>query len=198
MKKKILFKIIKLCPFNFIRVFIYRFFFNYKIGKNIFIGNSILNCNAAEIADNVIIKHNVNIRCKKLKIGKSTSILSNNSISGSADFSIGNNSRIINHHHIDVYNNVSIGNNTWIAGKGSQIWTHGSLYTKLDKDLSVKIGDDIYIGTNVNIAPGTIISNLNLIGMGSVVSGKFLEEQTIIAGNPAKVIKTAIDWRDNW
>ncbi|GHC44287.1 acyltransferase [Ulvibacter litoralis] len=197
--KKILFKIIKLCPFNSVRLFIYRNFFKYTIGTNVFIGKSILNSKKVTIGNNVVIKNNCIITAGNVTIGNNTSIHSGNVIMGKASFSIGNNSRIINDHFIDVWNSVEIGNNTWLAGKASQLWTHGSIYTKTGKkDLSIKIGDNIYMASNCSIAPGVTIESLNLIGLGSVVTQSISSSKNIIAGNPAKIIKENIDWRENW
>ncbi len=197
--KKILFKVITICPSNGFRVYIYRAFFKYSIGKDVFIGKSIINAKSVWIGDQVIIKDNTTIACRNLKIGSKTDIHGGNVISGQSDFSIGENSRIVNNHFIDLWNTVEIGNNTWLAGRQSQLWTHGSIHTKIgDKDLSIKIGNNIYIGSGTLIAPGVTIADLNLIGLGSVVSGSFTASNTIIAGNPAQVIKEGIDWRENW
>jgi acetyltransferase-like isoleucine patch superfamily enzyme len=139
------------------------------------------------------------IHCNELVIGFNTSIHSGNTIQGCANFSIGNNSRIINNHYFDLWNNIELGDNTWVAGKNSQFWTHGSIHTKNDKkDLSIKIYNDVYIGSASLFSPGVTIESVNLIGLGSVVSGIFLESNTLIAGNQAKVIKQNIDWRENW
>ena len=52
----------------------------------------------------------------------------------------------------------------------------------------VIIGDNVFIGMNSIILKGTVIGNNCVIGAGSVVHGKF-EDNCVIAGNPAKVIK---------
>ena len=86
-----------------------------------------------------------------------------------------------------------------LQGKNSQFWTHGSIHTKDNsKDLSIKIKDDVYIGSASLFAPGVKIESVNLIGLGSVVSGIFNETNTVIAGNLAKVVKQNIDWRKKW
>jgi len=56
------------------------------------------------------------------------------------------------------------------------------------------IGDHVWVGYNVKMTKGTEIANDTIIGTSTVVSGKFLEPNTIIAGNPAKVIKRNIKW----
>lgn len=177
----------------------YRTFFKYKIGSNTKIGKCIINVQNANIGNNVTIRSKSSITCKNLTIGSKTAIHSGNVIMGKSDFSIGENSRLINDHYIDVWNNVTIGSNTWLAGKRCQLWTHGSIHTKTRaKDLSITIGDNVYIGSGSFIAPGVTIANVNLIGLGSVVTASFNSENNIIAGNPAKVIKSEIDWRKNW
>lgn len=199
MLKKILHKILKRVPINSFKIFVYRKIFKYKIGKNVIIGKSIIISNDVLIEDNVLIRDNTTIICDKLSIGRGTSIHSNNTITGNSSFKIGVNSRIINNHFFDLYNDIAIGNNTWIAGKDSQFWTHGSIHTKNGtKDLSITIGDDTYISSRVSLAPGVKIGNNNLIGLGSVVVNSFLESNAIIAGNRATVIKQNIDWRKNW
>lgn len=197
--KSILLRVIKYIPVNSFRIFLLKKIFNYSIGSNVEIGKTIINCNKVTIGDNVNIANNNVIVCNELAIGNNTSIHSGNIIRGSANFSIGNNSRIINNHHFDLWNNIQIGDNTWIAGKNSQFWTHGSIHTKTKtKNLSIVIKNNVYIGSVCSFAPGVLIESGNLIGLGSVVTSSFLESETIIAGNPALVVKHNIDWRINW
>lgn len=56
------------------------------------------------------------------------------------------------------------------------------------KTRPVDIGENVFIGVNVIILKGSKIGNNCVIGAGAVVSGTF-EDNTVIAGNPAKVIK---------
>ena len=56
------------------------------------------------------------------------------------------------------------------------------------------IGNHCWIGEGVRINKNARIPSDTVIGNGSVVSGKFIEEFTAIAGNPAKVVKTGIGW----
>ena len=93
-----------------------------------------------------------------------------------------------------MHNNVVIGNNTWVAGKGSQFWTHVSIHTKTGhKDLSIAIGDIVYIGSKACFASEVKIESLNLISLGSVVSQSILVKKNIIAGNLSKIVKENID-----
>lgn len=54
--------------------------------------------------------------------------------------------------------------------------------------LPVHIGENCFIGCNVLILKGSKIGNNCVVGAGAVVSGSF-EDNCVIAGNPAKIIK---------
>ncbi len=56
------------------------------------------------------------------------------------------------------------------------------------------IGNKVWIGSNVCVYKGTFIPNGCVIASNSVVKGGFEEENVLIAGNPAKVIKRNISW----
>jgi len=53
----------------------------------------------------------------------------------------------------------------------------------------ISIGNDVYVGLNTTILPGTIIGNRCIVGACSLVKGEF-PDNSVIAGVPAKVIKT--------
>lgn len=52
----------------------------------------------------------------------------------------------------------------------------------------VMIGKNCFIGCNAIILKGTVLGDGCVVGAGAVVSGKF-EDNCVIAGNPAKVIR---------
>ena len=63
---------------------------------------------------------------------------------------------------------------------------------QLDFDTSPRktvIGNDVWIGMNAMIKPGIKINNGAVVGMGAVVT-KDVPAYTIVAGNPARIIKT--------
>ena len=82
-----------------------------------------------------------------------------------------------------------------LFGPGVQIYTatHPIDYLKRRDDLEyakpISIGDDCWIGGNVVICPGVVIGERAIIGAGSVVT-KNVAADTVVAGNPAKVIKS--------
>ena len=56
------------------------------------------------------------------------------------------------------------------------------------------IGDHVWIGHRVLVNKGVVISNNSGVGTGSVVTKKFNDENIIIAGCPAKIVKNDINW----
>ncbi|WGK63804.1 acyltransferase [Croceiramulus getboli] len=162
-------------------------------------GRSIIKCLSVEIGDNVTLLNDNVITCSHLKIGANTSILEHNRISGPGSFTIGENSRIIYGHYFDTSSDITIGNNTWIAGRNSQFWTHGSTKTKTKAaELGIELGDHVYVGSATLIGPGVKIGNLNLIGLGSVLCKSFADSHNFILGNPAVIVKQDEDWREGW
>lgn len=53
----------------------------------------------------------------------------------------------------------------------------------------IKIGRNVWIGSNSTVLPGVTIGDNSIIGAGSVVT-KDIPKNTVAAGNPARVIKT--------
>jgi len=98
---------------------------------------------------------------------------------------------ITSNHNFDLAGSFYLGARSWIAGIGSQFWTHGA--GVLDRD--IRIGDDCYLGSAVRFAPGSSIGDHVIVAMGSVVAKKFDETFTLIGGVPATVLKTGYDWR---
>lgn len=63
---------------------------------------------------------------------------------------------------------------------------------------NVNIGNHAWITAHCNILKGVNIPNRSVVGTGSVVTRKFFEDGVVIAGNPAKVVRSNITWsREN-
>jgi acetyltransferase-like isoleucine patch superfamily enzyme len=60
---------------------------------------------------------------------------------------------------------------------------------------AISIGDHVWIGSRVLINKGSEIADNSVIAAGSIVAGKFSEPNALLAGVPAAVKKSNINWR---
>ncbi len=104
---------------------------------------------------------------------------------------IGADTRITNHHFFDVAGRFVLGQGSWIAGRGSQFWTHGVNVA----DRNISIGRRCYIGSAVRFAPGGAVRDNVLVGLGSVVTRRIDGCDVLVAGFPAQVIKEGRGWQ---
>lgn len=81
-----------------------------------------------------------------------------------------------------------IGPNTLITTVGHPLTPKGRRNKKA-KGSPINIGDDVWIGGNCTILPGVTIGNNVIIAAGAVVT-KDVPDNSLVAGIPAKVIKT--------
>ena len=100
--------------------------------------------------------------------------------------------------------NICIGDNTLIGGNAKiidndfhpiEVEARNELLcdenggnSNLVPSREIKIGKNCFIGCNSIILKGTVLGDGCVVGAGAVVCGKF-EDNCVIAGNPAKVIK---------
>ena len=64
----------------------------------------------------------------------------------------------------------------------------------LNKASSIVIGDHVWVGLNAVILKDTKISDGSVVGINSVVTKAFVEENVIIGGVPASILKRGIQW----
>jgi maltose O-acetyltransferase len=95
-----------------------------------------------------------------------------------------------------LFGKVIIGNDV-MMGPNVFIYTRNHSFDRKDipmreqgyeTEKPVTIGDDVWIGSRVTILPGVNIGNGAIIGASSVVT-KNVEPYSVVAGNPAKLIK---------
>ncbi len=92
---------------------------------------------------------------------------------------------------------IEIGKNVQIT-KGVTVLTHGFDWSVLKAKYGdiigsagkVKIGDNCFIGMNTLILKNTTIGDNVIVGAGSVLTGREYPSNTVVAGNPARVICT--------
>lgn len=79
----------------------------------------------------------------------------------------------------------------WASDTHSVIDLDGKLINYVK---GISIGEHTWVGKGVKIGKSAAIAGHSIVGWHSVVTGKFAEPNVVIAGNPAKVVKTGVDW----
>lgn len=114
-----------------------------------------------------------------------------------AEINIGNNvgisgSTIYARKSITIGDNTLIGGNTKILDNDFHPIEAEARNLNIQEKIEAKpivIGKNCFIGCNTLILKGTVLGDGCVVGAGSVVSGRF-NDNCVIAGNPAVVIKT--------
>jgi acetyltransferase-like isoleucine patch superfamily enzyme len=93
--------------------------------------------------------------------------------------------------YINGMNGIVFGDNVYIAS-GVKIISANHNFKNYEKHLEsepIVIGNNVWIGANVVLLPSVNIADECIIGAGSIVTKSFNQKGSVIAGNPAKVIK---------
>lgn len=87
---------------------------------------------------------------------------------------------------------IYIGKGSWIAPNVGIITTNHDIHdlNQHQEGKDVILGEACWIGMNSVILPGVVLGPKTIVGAGSVVTKSFEQGHCVIAGNPAKVIKT--------
>ena len=201
---------ISIMPFSKLRILLYRIIHRYKIAWNAKIGfATIIAVDKVSIGRAVIGGFNRFCGPFELNISDNASVGQKNRFScgqwavqgryrdyGYArSLKIGNKAVITEGHFFDVIGGFELGDNSWIAGRDSQFWTHGTkINSTKAEDRMIIIGNKCYIGSAVRFMPGTKIGNNTIVAMGSVVTKKFSQDYLMVGGVPAKIIRENYDW----
>jgi acetyltransferase-like isoleucine patch superfamily enzyme len=93
--------------------------------------------------------------------------------------------------YIQGIGKLEIGDYTIIAPNVGIITANHDLYDyTVHQSSFVKIGKYCWIGMNAVILPGVTLGDHTVVAAGSVVTKSFVEGYCVIAGNPAKLMKT--------
>lgn len=115
---------------------------------------------------------------------------------------IGDNARIGDYVHINADKMVSIGDNVLIASKVFISDTSHGAYkgefqsspesnpsTREEQHAPVSIGNNVWVGENAIILPGTTIGNGCIIGANTLLNGGNYPDNCIVVGTPGRIIK---------
>lgn len=168
---------------------------NLKVGKNVRIDwNSDINLhkNSCVIGNNVIIQSLSRGYHAGMPFSSAILIDVKNSF-----VEIGDNTSI-HGCYIHAQKGISIGAKCAIAAGVHIIDCNGHRLDSLDRNKerdkpeNIVIGNNVWIGLNSIILKGSIIGDNCVVSAGSVVKGVF-PENSLISGNPAKIIDTIIN-----
>jgi acetyltransferase-like isoleucine patch superfamily enzyme len=63
------------------------------------------------------------------------------------------------------------------------------------EDPRIRIGSHVWIGSRVSVLKGAVIPSGCVVASNSVVNKVFTEENCLLAGNPAKVVRREVSWK---
>lgn len=64
-----------------------------------------------------------------------------------------------------------------------------------DRNLPVVVGDGVWLGSHVSLLKGVEIASGCIVAAHSVVTRSVTEQNCLIAGNPARIVKRDIEWK---
>jgi acetyltransferase-like isoleucine patch superfamily enzyme len=201
--KLVLAALISIVPINMLRVLGYRLL-GYKVNGRIGFG-TVIAVSEARIEKCKIGVFNLFVGPMKVEISEGASIGNRNTFSCgfwtiqeqyqdkkyARSLQIGANTLITSGHYFDVAGLFDLGDGSWIAGIGSQFWTHGAGVT----DRDIQVGRDCYLGSAVRFSPGSSVGDNVIVAMGSVITKKFDISKAMLGGVPATVLKKDYDWK---
>ncbi len=194
---------------------IYRHLCGYNIGSGVRLGFSPLVVESCRIDDGAQIGHfnlfwktdelvieeharighlNLFRGGNRIVIGRYAEIFRTNVINSIPDpdvetqlrpeFQLGAGSVITTGHWIDFTDAVTIGVRSILGGRHSSLWTHNRQWTR-----PISIGNFVYLGSEVRLAPGADVPPYCVVGLGSVVIDAIRGSGLLLAGNPARPTK---------
>lgn len=133
------------------------------------------------------------IKLHRVSVGKNAKIETGCRLIGAPKINIGNNFYANGHCHllgeIDIGNDVLLGPKVIIWSRDHKFSKSQLIRTQGHLNEKVYIGDDVWIGAGAIILKGVRISDGAVVAAGSVVT-KNVEPYSVVAGNPARYIKT--------
>lgn len=130
----------------------------------------------------------------KTNIGHGSKI----SVGKDGTLSFGENFNITAESSIVCFKQISFGNDCLLSWQVLVIDTDFHKVYESDQvinsDSAIEIRDNVWIGMKSTILKGVLISNGSVVAAGSLVNKKFAERNVILAGVPAKIMRSNIQW----
>ncbi len=129
----------------------------------------------------------------KTKIGVGARIMVSGTLRVGTHFDITGDTTII------CAKEIEIGNHTMIAWQSIIMDTdQHAIYDNqqhiINQDKKITIGNNVWIGAKSFILKGSNIADGCIIGANTTITKPFITKNSIIAGNPAKILKENISW----
>ncbi len=90
---------------------------------------------------------------------------------------------------IEIGDNVTLTNNVTFHTHDGGVGVLREKHKGINVFGRIKIGNNVFIGSGTTILPNIVIGNNVVIGAGSVIT-KNVADNVVVAGNPARVIRT--------
>lgn len=205
-----------LIPFpSFLKIFVFKVFFRFKIGKGSRIGFSYFCPKHCELGHNVTIGHlNFISSMQKLNMGDNSKIGHLNILLGGRLIEIGEGSHIVRSNEINsILKPLAFSTPTpeLIIGKRCIITVghkidftdrvtfgesvvfagrYSNIWTHNRQQVGpVSIGKNCYVGSGIQMVPNSCVGDFCVVGLGAVITKKLYGKYKIVAGIPAKEIK---------
>jgi acetyltransferase-like isoleucine patch superfamily enzyme len=200
---------ISMLPSSALRIKAYEWVFGYSFGKSARVGLlAVIAVDQFVCGEKVLIGRSTSFlgpmqviigaktligRWNEFECPTTTSLASRAEMHYARRLVIGKDCLVHEHHFFDLYGEINIGNGTWIAGRDTQFWTHGASVS----NRNINIGESCYIGSACRFSPGSGLGNQVVLGLGSVVTKQVEGDNVVVAGVPAKLIRSRDAKRDS-
>ena len=98
--------------------------------------------------------------------------------------------------HFFMGNDCLLSFGIWVRNADPHLIYECESKKRINPTKSIFLGDHVWVGQSAMILKGTNVESGSIIGAMSLVSGKKIPANSSWAGNPAKLIKEGIFWRD--
>ena len=97
------------------------------------------------------------------------------------------------------YKNIFIGNDTMFSWNVMLFTSDGHSILNAKGELinvpdDIVISDHVWIGQGVKILKGSFVGKNSIVGTSSIVAKKYYDENVILSGNPAIILRTGVTW----